>query len=85
MTWPTLVRQILTPEVGTLRCPPSMTDEDVAFWSDLLYFRALIDEIQDTCLATAQSAPDFPAFLSLQLDAALELCRTGFTFKEETQ
>jgi len=85
MTWPTLVRQILTPEVGTLRCPPSMTDDDVDFWSDLLCLRALVDEVQDTCLATAQSAWDFPAVMSLQLDAAIQLCREGFTTKEKTR
>jgi len=78
MNWPTLVRQILTPEVGTLRCPPSMTDDDVDFWSDILYLRALVDEVHDTCLATAQSAPDFPEVLSLTLDCALELARDGF-------
>lgn len=64
-------------ELPTLQLPPTMTDDDVDFWGDILYFRGLLDDIAGQCTLDTRLAP-IPSGMSTALDAALILAAHDF-------
>lgn len=54
---------------------PMMTDDDVEFWSDILNFRALLDDIHDQCIRTGSRIQPLD---TVALAAASILLRDGF-------
>ena len=54
--------------------PPSMSDDDNDFHSDMMYFRALLNDISELVYAT-KSANPFPIELSDELAGATELLK----------
>jgi len=57
-----------------IKFPPAWTDDDVRFHSDMLYFRALLNDISELVYAHRVANP-FPITLSDELDAATELLK----------
>jgi hypothetical protein len=52
-------------------CPPSWTDDDNDFHSDILYFRALLNDISELVYASKFANP-FPIELADELAAATD-------------
>jgi len=58
-------------DLPLLQIPPSkFTDDDIAFHSDITYFRALLDDIWEAAWTGVRKAKPFPIGLSDELDAA---------------
>jgi hypothetical protein len=59
-------------ELPLITFPPAWTDDDVRFHSDMIYFRALLNDISDLVYVRRTANP-FPITLSDELDAATDL------------
>ena len=56
-----------------LQIPPcKFSDDDIAFHSDITYFRALLDDIWEAAWTGVRNPTPFPISLSDELDAATE-------------
>lgn len=75
LPWPQFTPFTVRPP---LRLEPMMTDDDCEFHSDMLYFRALRECIENDCIRAPRSLDPFPAALSTALDAALILVAHDF-------
>jgi len=64
-------------ELPTVQLPATMTDDDVEFWGDILYFRGLLDSIVEHCNLETRLLP-IPSAMSTALDAALILAAHDF-------
>jgi hypothetical protein len=75
LPWPQFPDWVVKP---FLRLDPLMSDDDVDFAGDLIYARALLDDLVDDCYWLDAQVPPMPSIMSSSLDLALELVRDAF-------
>jgi len=62
------------PLITITRCP--MTDDDNDFHSDIMYMKALLEDIHEAALTKRRKANPFPIGLADELSAASEQLKT---------